>query len=227
MAFSKHPVKRISGGPERAWVIESLNPGVQRVTDRVVAALFLWAFPRWVRPNYLTVVRFLLIPVVLALLALHLEWWGLGVFIVATSTDFIDGAMARTRDQITVLGTYIDPIADKLLVAATLAYVGHGYLVVRIMLVFIFLELILTAIGASVMLRYRRARPANAYGKAKMVFQSVALYLFLLGGILGYNTWMKLGSYLLWPALGLAFLSGIRQIRGVLAAKKRGAGEAT
>jgi CDP-diacylglycerol--glycerol-3-phosphate 3-phosphatidyltransferase len=211
---------------EREWVVESLNPGIQRVTDRTVAAIFLWAFPRWIRPNHLTLVRFALIPVVLVLLALNLDWWGLGVFIAATCTDFIDGAMARTRDQITVLGTYIDPIADKLLVAAILAYVGHDYLVVRIMLVFIGLELILTALGARVLLRTRRARPANAYGKAKMVFQSVALYLFLLGGILEYQTWMKIGSYLLWPALGLALLSGLRQIRGVLLAKDPGPDQA-
>jgi CDP-diacylglycerol--glycerol-3-phosphate 3-phosphatidyltransferase len=210
---------------EREWVVESLNPGIQRVTDRTVAAIFLWAFPRWIRPNHLTLVRFILIPVVLVLLALNLDWWGLGVFIVATCTDFIDGAMARTRDQITVLGTYIDPIADKLLVAATLAYVGYHYAVVLVMLVFIGLELILTAMGARVLLRTRRARPANAYGKAKMIFQSIALYLFLLGGILGYNTWMKIGSYLLWPALALAFLSGLRQIRGVLLAKKPGPDE--
>ena len=225
MAISEHPIGRLPKAA-RDSMVTSVNPGIQRVTDRVVAAIFLWAFPFWIRPNHLTIVRFVLIPVVLALLALHLDWWGLGVFIVATSTDFIDGAMARTRHQITVLGTYIDPIADKLLVAATLAYVGYRYTVVLIMLVFIFLELILTAIGARVMLRYHRARPANAYGKAKMVFQSVALYLFLLGGILDYNTWMKIGSYLLWPALALAFLSGLRQIRGVLAAKKHGAGEA-
>jgi CDP-diacylglycerol--glycerol-3-phosphate 3-phosphatidyltransferase len=210
---------------EREWVVESLNPGIQRVTDRAVVAIFLWAFPRWIRPNHLTVVRFLLIPVVLVLLALKLDWWGLGVFILATCTDFIDGAMARTRDQITMLGTYIDPIADKLLVAAVLAFVGYHYKVVLIMLVFIVLELILTAVGARVLLRRRQARPANAYGKVKMVLQSVALYLFLLGGILGYHTWMQIGSYLLWPALGLALLSGVRQMRGVRSGSNREADE--
>ena len=222
MVSIKDKMDKLPMASEREWVVENLNPGIQRVTDRAVAAIFLWAFPRWIRPNHLTALRFLLIPAVIVLLALHLDWWGLGVFIAATCTDFIDGAMARTRKQITVLGTYIDPIADKLLVAATLAYVGHAYLVVRIMLAFIVLELILTALGARVLLRTRRARPANAYGKAKMIFQSIALYLFLLGGILDYQTWMRIGSYLLWPALGLALLSGLRQIRGVLLAKKPG-----
>jgi hypothetical protein len=90
------------------------RPSFQHNVDRLIAAVFLWAFPRWVRPNHLTALRFILIPVVLVLLHLELRWWALAVFIVATCTDFIDGAMARTRGQITVLGTYADPVADKL-----------------------------------------------------------------------------------------------------------------
>jgi CDP-diacylglycerol--glycerol-3-phosphate 3-phosphatidyltransferase len=191
------------------------HPALQRATDKLVSAVFLWAFPRWIRPNHLTLLRFILIPVVLVLLALHLDWWALGVFVFATCSDFIDGAMARTRDQITVLGTYIDPVADKLLVASVLAYVGYHYLVVQLMLALIFLELILTAVGARILLQTRSARPANVYGKIKMIFHSVALYLFLLGGILGLKSWMSIGSYLLWPALGLALMSGSKQIFSV------------
>lgn len=197
------------------------NPSLQRVTDRLVNAALLWAFPRWIRPNHLTLLRFILIPVVLVLLALHLDWWALGVFVFGTCSDFIDGAMARTRNQITVLGTYIDPIADKLLVASVLAYVGYHYLVVQLMLTLIFLELVLTAVGARILLRTRSARPANVYGKIKMVFQSIALYLFLLGGILGLKTWQSIGSYLLWPALGLALMSGSKQIFSVRMSARR------
>ena len=109
------------------------------------------------------------------------------VFIVATCTDFIDGAMARKRDQITVLGTYIDPMADKLLVAAVLAFVGHGLpRGRRLMLVFIVLELVAHRGGraASCSGRAAPARP-TCTARSKMVFQSIALYVFLLGGILG------------------------------------------
>ncbi len=120
---------------------------------------------------------------------------GPGVFIVATCTDFIDGAMASTRDQITVLGTYIDPLADKLLVAAVLAFVGYEYGIVLawVMVGFIAVELVLTAVDAQILLRRRSARPANTFGKAKMILQSVALYLFLLGGILEFDSWMQIG----------------------------------
>jgi CDP-diacylglycerol---glycerol-3-phosphate 3-phosphatidyltransferase len=209
--IEQHPYSSAGGGTEA-----KPNPGFQRFTDGAVSAVFLWMFPRSVRPNHLTYVRFILIPVVLVLLANDLDWWGLAVFVVATMTDFIDGAMARKRDQITVLGTYIDPMADKLLVAAVLAFVAYTYGIVLawVMVGFIGVELVATAFYTPILIRMRSVRPANTYGKAKMIFQSIALYLFLLGGILGLQGWMTVGWYLLWPALLLAVISGSKQIHG-------------
>jgi len=192
------------------------RPAIQRSIDGFIDALFLWAFPTWIRPNHLTVARFILTPVVLVLLYLDLDWWALGTFVVALSTDFIDGAMARTRDQITILGTYADPVADKLLVAAVLAWIGYDYLVVQIILAFIVLELVLSAVGASILLRERSARSSNAFGKTKMIVQSIALLMFLISGILELETWVEISVYLLWVALALAFLSGVKQIYDLL-----------
>jgi len=216
MANSEQTTARTAPAPEGEAYDVKPNPGFQRFTDGIVAAVFLWMFPHSVRPNHLTFVRFLLIPVVLALLVLGLDWWALGVFIVATMTDFIDGAMARKRDQITVLGTYIDPMADKLLVAAVLAFVAytHAIVIAWVMVGFIAIELVATAIYTPILIRMRAARPANTYGKAKMIFQSIALYLFLLGGILGFQSWVTVGEYLLVPALILAAISGSKQILG-------------
>lgn len=189
-----------------------MTPAVQRFTDRLVERTWLWAFPRSVRPNHLTVARFILIPVVLFLLHYDHRWWALAVFVTAVCTDFIDGAMARTRRQITPLGTLMDPVADKLLVGAVLAWVGYKYLVVQIMLVVIVLELVLTAVGAGITLRKNEVRSSNAFGKTKMVVQSLALLLFLVFGILGLDSWRTVSVYLLWVALALALLSGSKQI---------------
>lgn len=188
------------------------QPAVQRVLDSFVSKAFLWAFPAWIRPNYLTALRFALIPVILVLLYLDLDWWALATFVIAISTDFLDGAMARTRDQITILGTYTDPVADKLLVAAVLAWVGYEYLVVQIILALIVVELVVSAVGARILLRTRTARSSNAFGKSKMVVQSVAVLLFLVSRILELDTSTTVSLYLLWLALALAFLSGAKQI---------------
>ena len=206
----------VAGGPSQS----NMTPAIQRFTDRLVEKTWLRLFPRCVRPNHLTVARFLLTPVVLVLLYYDHRWWGLGVFVAAICTDFIDGTMARTRDQITPLGTLMDPVADKLLVGAVLAWVGYDYLVVQIILAVIVLELVLMAVGASITLRRNEVRSANAFGKTKMVVQSLALLSFLLFGILDLKHWITVSVYMLWAALALAVLSGSAQIRGMLAHKR-------
>jgi CDP-diacylglycerol--glycerol-3-phosphate 3-phosphatidyltransferase len=144
----------------------------------------------------------------------------LGVFVVAICTDFIDGTMARTRDQITPVGIIIDPIADKLLVGSVLAWLGWEYLVVKIILVFIAFELVLTAVGIGIARPGERARPANYFGKAKMVVQSVALVLFLVAGILELDGLLTVSLYLLWLAIVLAALSGLKHILGIRATRR-------
>lgn len=183
-----------------------------RPIDRLVDKVLLWAFPTWIRPNHLTVLRLVLIPAVLLLLYFEYRWWALGLFVVAVSTDFIDGAMARTRRQTSTFGVYVDPIADKLLVGAVLAWVGHGYLVVQIFLAFIALELVVTAVGVPLLLREGASQPSNLFGKAKMILQSVALFLFLIAGILDLEKLLDASLYLLWSALAAALVSGGKQI---------------
>jgi CDP-diacylglycerol--glycerol-3-phosphate 3-phosphatidyltransferase len=193
---------------------------IQRTMDKIATKAFLWAFPSWVRPNHLTVARLLLIPVILVLLGFGHGWWALGVFLAATCTDFIDGAMARQRRQISTFGVYVDPIADKLLVGAVLAWVGYHYLVVQIFLAFIVLELVLTGVGATVLLRAGSSSPSNVFGKAKMTVQSVALLLFLIARFLDLDGLLDVSLYLLWLALALAAISGGKQILDVV--RKRG-----
>jgi CDP-diacylglycerol--glycerol-3-phosphate 3-phosphatidyltransferase len=189
---------------------------IQRTMDKIVRKAFLWAFPPWVRPNHLTVLRLLLIPVILVLLHFEQRGWALGVFIAAMCTDFIDGTMARQRRQISTFGVYVDPIADKLLVGAVLAWVGYHYLVVQIFLAFIVLELVFTAVGAGVLLKTGSSSPSNVFGKAKMMVQSVAVLLFLVAGILALDTLLDVSLYLLWLALALAVISGGKQIIDVV-----------
>lgn len=197
-------------------------PAIQQFTDGLVEKTWLRLFPRSVRPNQVTVARFILIPVVLALLYFDHRWWALGVFVLAVCTDFIDGAMARTRNQITQLGTYMDPIADKLLIGAVLAWVGWEYLVVKIIVVFILIELVTSAVGVSFYVRTGQTRGANYIGKIKMVVQSVALLLFLIAGILELDGLETVSVYLLWLALALAALSGAKQILTGIKSRPRG-----
>jgi CDP-diacylglycerol---glycerol-3-phosphate 3-phosphatidyltransferase len=195
-----------------------------RATDNLVDRALLWIFPRNVLPNHMTIARFILTPVVLVLLYFELNGWAFGVFVVAVCTDFIDGAMARTRNQISRIGMLIDPIADKLLIGAVLAWVGYSsetptatFVVIQVLLAFILLELIFTAVGVGVAKPGDRVKPANIFGKAKMVIQSIAVILFLIAGMFELDRVLTVSTYLLWLAILMAALSGAKHIRERLA----------
>jgi cardiolipin synthase (CMP-forming) len=74
-------------------------------------------------PNVLTIARILMIPVVILLVYLPgqlTDWLAVALFITACLTDYLDGYFARVLSQTSSLGRFLDPIADKLLVAAIL-----------------------------------------------------------------------------------------------------------
>ncbi|MBO4678718.1 MAG: CDP-alcohol phosphatidyltransferase family protein, partial [Lachnospiraceae bacterium] len=75
-------------------------------------------------PNKLTVLRVILIPVfvffLLATFVPYNAFIALGIFIVASLTDFLDGAIARKKNLVTNFGKFMDPLADKLLVVSAL-----------------------------------------------------------------------------------------------------------
>lgn len=70
--------------------------------------------------NKITIVRIALIPVFMVLLYLDLSFWALLVYVIACSSDFIDGYVARHYNQITDFGKFADPLADKMLVLSAM-----------------------------------------------------------------------------------------------------------
>src|SRR5947208_17091605 len=125
-------------------------------------------------PNFLTLLRILLVPVlVVALLdkTPNGDLLAAIVFAVASVTDAVDGYLARRRESITTFGKLMDPIADKLLIiAALLALVSLNRVAAWVAMVIIAREFAVTA------MRMAAAQqgvivPAGALGKAKTVTQ--------------------------------------------------------
>lgn len=149
----------------------------------------------WTPANIVTFVRICLVPLfVIVLLSPWPEWFGMhdavtnetkalvaaGVFIVISCTDWIDGYLARSRGEVTDLGKFLDPLADKILVAAALiALVELGVIPSWPVLIILTREFIVSGIRM-VAATKGMVIAASWYGKAKTVLQIVAIVLFLV-----------------------------------------------
>ncbi len=142
-------------------------------------------------PNTLTVARIFLVPLLVSVLltkfegrlvlGLPVELVAAAIFGLASLTDWLDGYLARRRKQVTTLGQILDPLADKLLISATLISLVQLDLVQSWMVaVIISREIAVTGLRN---LAYSRGltMPASGLGKLKMASQVTAILLLLLG----------------------------------------------
>ena len=186
---------------------------VQKTIDDLIDKVFLRYIPNTVRPNQITTVRFVLIPIIYWFLAQNDVGIALIIFIIAASTDFIDGAMARTRHQITDLGKVIDPIADKLLIMTALLYIGIEYTLIKIFIVYIIFELFAVLIGYFFSFAIGKPIGANVFGKIKLILQCLSIGIFMLGVLLSDGSMISVSMYILFVALFFAIMAGIETAR--------------
>jgi CDP-diacylglycerol--glycerol-3-phosphate 3-phosphatidyltransferase len=172
-------------------------------------------------PNLLTMLRIALIPVVLWMLwdgTPKANFWATMLYIGVALTDLIDGYLARKWGQISVLGKFLDPLADKLLVMATLiflAYLGRlpllGVVAVIIMLA---RELAITALR-TIAMSEGVVMAAMRTGKDKTALQMVAILMLIVHNRYMINfgfyrtefDFAQVGLLLLYLSLALALLS--------------------
>jgi CDP-diacylglycerol---glycerol-3-phosphate 3-phosphatidyltransferase len=161
-------------------------------------------------PNILTLLRITLIPVMI--LAYYLNQWAAAIiFMIAALTDWLDGYLARTLKQTSAFGAFLDPVADKLLVALALVLVvsGSGLPFIALpVIVIIGREIAISALREWMSELGKRASVAvSQIAKLKTVMQMVAVPL-LLAYHPGQRVWMGiLGYILLFVAAGLTLWS--------------------
>lgn len=133
--------------------------------------------------NKLTIIRILLVPVFMLFLMLEIpfgDYIAAGIFILAALTDTLDGYIARSRNQITKFGKFMDPLADKLLVSAALiSLVEMGKISAWIVVIIIAREFAIT--GLRVLAASEGITiAANWWGKIKTITQIIAIVSLLL-----------------------------------------------
>jgi cardiolipin synthase (CMP-forming) len=172
---------------------------------------------QWNLPNLLTYGRLAAVPLVVALLFWPAEYWmrwsALAIFIAAAITDFLDGYLARAWSQQSSLGRMLDPIADKLLVAATLLVLVADKIVTGWSLwaaIVILCREILVSGLREFLAELRVSVPVSTIAKWKTTVQLVAIG-FLIAGPAGEEILpgtTKIGVVLLWAAAILTLYTG-------------------
>jgi cardiolipin synthase len=163
-------------------------------------------------PNYITLVRIVLIPFFIDLMIYGYYRAALVVFVVACVTDALDGLIARVTNSMTELGALLDPIADKLLIfSAFVTLVLLGMLPVWLVIIVVSRDVILV-LGSLViyLLGYElKARP-SFIGKTTTVLQLLVVMLALLLNISGNE--IALTQVLHWTTAGFTLVSGIQYV---------------
>ena len=165
-------------------------------------------------PNKLTMLRVIMIPVFLIVLLSGFvstplnRYIAVIIFIVASFTDFLDGYIARKYNLVTNFGKFMDPLADKLLVAAALiSMVELGDIAAWIVIVIISREFIITGFRL-IAVENGRVIAASMWGKAKTVSQMIMIIIVLSGILQG----SIINTVLIYLAAVLTIISGVDYI---------------
>lgn len=174
----------------------------------------------WKTPNLLTLLRIVLIPVFVVVFYLHARWapyLAALVFAAAAVTDWLDGHLARRWDQTSPLGAFLDPVADKLMVAVALVLLVQAdprALLALPAAVIIGREITVSALREWMAEVGARAKVAvSMTGKLKTTAQMVAIILLLLRDAALWGWIYDLGLWLLYLAAILTLWSMVLYIQ--------------
>lgn len=180
-------------------------------------------------PLFLTLLRIVMtLPIIL--LALGTEKWmiwaAIVLFIIASITDYYDGYYARKYNQVTNLGKFLDPVADKILVSSLLIlFVFQQKVDIWMVILFITRDTLIGGIRAAAS-SDGVIISAQTTGKWKAALQMISIPLILLDlnfGFIGLESLSaeKIGYFLLWFSVGLSLLSGWQYIQLYVSQKSK------
>lgn len=171
-------------------------------------------------PNILTLSRMALLPVMVWLFFMETSlgavaaWWCLGLYVLASVTDFFDGYLARKLNQVSEFGTFLDPISDKIFVGTVLVLlVGFdrldGVWVIPVLLIFL-REFLVS--GLREFLGPKNIKmPVTNLAKWKTTAQMIALGFLIVGGYVPYA--MEVGHILICVAAYLTLHTGFGYVK--------------
>lgn len=166
--------------------------------------------------NIITVLRILLVPIFLVILLTEMEnyeWIAFIIFLFAAITDALDGYVARKLNQVTDLGKFLDPLADKLLVSAALLALVHQELVAAWVAAMIILREIFITAFRFYFLVNDASFSASWLAKRKTLLQIISISMIIIHKQMPFPKLVfETGSILLYFAVFLSIYSGIEYV---------------
>ena len=165
-------------------------------------------------PNQLTLLRLIFIPFIV-ISVLDESWgWELGLFVLAGLTDNLDGLLARLLKQKTVLGQYLDPIADKLLLSTLFLVLSLVHKIPWKFTVLVFSRDVGIVVTGAILYATTSLRefPPSFLGKANTGAQIVTLFFVLLREV-RLEAWVAQAAEIgLWATMAFTVLSGLHYV---------------
>lgn len=168
-------------------------------------------------PNILTMSRIVIIPLVVGLMYMDPplgNWLAFSAYVVASVTDFFDGYLARALKQQSALGRFLDPIADKLLVATLLLVmvaIDRIAGITTLAAIIILCREILVSGLREFLAQVQVHVPVTKLAKWKTTIQILAIGFLIVGGAgpdFGPLSTLEIGIYGLWAAAALTLITG-------------------
>jgi len=178
-------------------------------------------------PNILTLSRIFAVPILVFLLW-HPQWFdyalAFGLYVLMGVTDYFDGYVARARGTVSKLGVFLDPIADKIMIAAVIVMLvamkdpARGHPAIEGAQVVAALIILLREIAVSGLREFlaelRVSLPVSQLAKWKTTFQLVSLGALILAGALPQFGFVRdVGLFSLWAAAALTLITGWDYLR--------------
>lgn len=163
-------------------------------------------------PNALSLLRIILTPLIVYAIIDNDQALALGVMMIAGLSDMLDGAIARYFNQRTIVGGYLDPLADKLmLISSIVALFINGKLPLFLFLAVVFRDVVIV-IGAILyeVVTHKLEMQPTLSSKATTFFQIALVIVVLLGPLVSLPSWLQ--PIVIWLTFAFTCISGLQYL---------------
>ena len=167
-------------------------------------------------PNFISVARIILVPLFIILSINQDFGWALFIFVVAAISDAVDGLLARLLQQRTVLGSYLDPAADKLLTASAYVILAVLNIIPGWLAVIVISRDVIIILG--IMILFLTSHPLEIRPSIASKLTTILQFATVVSALLSKSTFQVpwLFDFLIWGTAGATVLSGLQYVgRGI------------